>query len=489
MSAASTSIVPRVDLSGTWTDNFGLTGSNQQSAEIWQLAPGLSFTHDSPFEHAVLDYQARELYFTAGQYGDQHALIHSGSLFSDTKLIPQWFDLDLAGLRTQSAANPTQAVNNNYLFPTQNVANSTSGSIEPILRHSFRLLKIDAEYTRSFSHNQQQQGQPTDLFANSNVSDAQAGVASVDAKAPVTWSARYERTQTDYNLAGFQPYKNEIATADLGYLLTPSIRLLAHGGKESDPFLGVSTGGLGSTFWAAGFDWSPDKNNDLKVLAGRRFFGNSYEAHWRHQSRLLNVQANYTEQPATQDGLLASQSLTPQQAIQPLNIPGQQGFVRVSPDVFLQKQLDARVALTGRLTAVGVTIESQQRTYITVNGVQVPQSGGAVADDRERSVSVFATRRLGPVTQAQLIASYSNVDLREGTGYQYKDKLVTASISRRLGAWTALSLLAEHDERSGGITPYKVNMVTLDFNMTFGHTPGQGPMGTSSITGGGLISP
>ena len=490
LSAASTSVVPRVDVSGTWTDNLGLATTDHQSAEVWQLAPGLTFAHDSPLEHALLDYEAREIYFTGGPSGDQHELVHTGTLFSDTKLIPQWFDLNLAALRTQSAANPTQPVstNSNYLFPTQNVANRTTGSAQPILRHTFRLFKIDAEYTRSFTHNQQLAGQPqtNELLANSNNNNVLALISSVDAKAPLTWDAKYQRTRTDYNIPGFPRFLNESAGADLGVHLTADIRLLANGGKESNPFEGVSAGGLGATYWAGGLDWSPDAHNDLKVLAGHRFFGKSFEAHWRRDSRLLNLQVNYTELPTTEDAVLTSQALSPQQTVQPINIPGQTGFVRTTPDVFLNKQLDARLAITGHLTSVGVAVESQKRSYITVNGVQVSQSSAVGVDDSERGVSAFATRRLGPLTTVQVTASLNKVNLREGGAYDYTDKRFTARVSRRLGAWTSLILLAEHDQWSGGLNAYKVNIVTLDFNMTFGHVPGQSPMGTGSLGGGGL---
>jgi uncharacterized protein (PEP-CTERM system associated) len=489
LSAASTAVVPRVDVSGTWTDNLGLATTGQQSGEIWQLAPGLNFSHDSPLEHATLDYEAREIYFTGGPNGDEHNLVHSGTLFSDSKLIPQWFELDLAALRTQSASNPTQPAssNSNYLFPVQNVANRTTGSVEPILRHAFRLFKIDAEYTRSFTHNQQLVGQPQSgvSLANSDNGNARATISSVDAQAPLTWDAKYQRTQTDYNIPGYPRFLSESAGADLGVRLTTDIRLVADGGKESNPLEGVSAGGLGATYWAAGLDWSPDRYSDLKVVAGHRFFGKSFEAHCWRQSRLLNLQVNYTEMPTTEDAQLTSQSLIPQQTLQPINIPGQPGFVRPTPDVFLQKALDARLAITGHLTSIGVAVQSQKRSYITVNGVQVSQSGAVGVDDSQRGVSVFATRRIGPLTEAQITASLNKVDLREGGAYGYTDKRLTARLSHRLGAWTSLILLAEHDQWSGGISAYKVNIVTLDFNMTFGQVPGQSPMGTGSLGGGG----
>jgi hypothetical protein len=460
---AATSIVPRIGLTGLWTDNMNLSSGDQMSSgAIWQIRPGVNFTHESPREFAKLDYQMSAVFFSGGN----HQVFHAADLFSESQLISDWLFLDLWGLRTQSAANPAQPVSTNYLFPTDNLANRTSGSIAPILRRTFRLARVEAKYTRSFAQNQPVASQNRPL-ANSNARDSDITLTSVDPDAQMTWSTRYLRQQEDFNVANSSRYLNERAEAELGLAITSSVRLLARGGKESDPRDGIGRGGLGAASWAGGFVWRPDKRTELRALAGKRFYGNSYEALWRHEGRMLNLEVTYHEEPTTQDSLLAQQSITASQAI--IIVPGVPDFVRISPDVFLLKGLSAQARLTGRITKIGLAFTAEQRSYLTVGGVK-PPGGGVGTADRDRTATAFMTRRLGPLTEVQLAATFADVHLRDAT--EYNDKRYSVRLSHRLLVRTTLSLIADHIERTQANNGYKANLVGLSVDTVFGDTPG-----------------
>src|SRR5262249_5105191 len=134
-------------------------------------------------------------------------------------------------------------------------------------------------------------------------------------------------------------------------------------------------------------------------------------------------------------------------------------------DVFLLKGLSAQAKITGRLTEIGVAFTFQQRHYLTVNGLP-PAVAGLGVDDRDRAVTAFVTRRVGPLTDIGIQASFADDRLRDGS--QYKDKRYTARLSRQLGIRTTLTLSADHSERTQTLQGYKANLVILSINMAFG---------------------
>jgi hypothetical protein len=447
-----TSVQPRFTATAGWTDNIDLAPPGQEtSGELWQLLPGLRAGYDSSVEHATLDYQLRALFFSGGH----HDIFHQGSLYSTTQLLPEWLFLDIGGQRTQGSGDPAIPVNLDYLFPANNIANFTAGTLRPGIRHVFRWARVDATFTRGFAD----QAQVNAPSVRSNEHDAAITVATPDAKnARFTWSTSYQRQQVDYDIVGADTFRYEAATAELGWRMTPSLQLLARGGKESDPRSGVDVGGLGSPFWAGGFDWSSGPRDELKLLVGHRFYGTSYEARWRRQTRLFALDANYTEQPASQDALLVQQNLAAPLVV---FVPGTLAFTRVSADIFLDRRLYATAALVGRLTDIGVSVESEQRTYLS----------GAVGSDRERSVTVYLSRRLGALTEGKLLATVGQVNLLEGSLFEYTTQRYLASISRHLSRWSSVRLAAEHVQQTGQLLVFRANIVTLNFDLAVGGNP------------------
>jgi hypothetical protein len=405
--------------------------------------------------------------------GGDTELIHTGSLLSTTKLIPDWFDLDLGGQRVQGIADPYLPANTQYLFATNNLADYTSGFVKPSLRHTFRLARVEASYMRGISSDQQL-GVANPLQYKSNQRSAVFNVSSVEHDARVTWTAGYQRQQVDYEQPNKEQFRYENASAELGVLVAGSVRLVGRGGKESDPQLGIDAGGLGSTYWAGGFDWSPGPRDELRLLVGHRFFGKTYEGLWKRQSRLLNLEVTYHEQPTTQDSMLLGQPLTPPVVV----VPGTNGFTRLSQDVFLDKLLSGAATVTGRITQIGISVTSEQRSYYSIGGIQTPAALGY--EDTQRAATLFASRRLGPLMELHLSGSVGRVDLREAGQNSYNTQQVAAALTRRMGRRASLYMRAQHTKQSGQTTAYKVDLVSVGVNMTFGTAPATGAGATEN---------
>ena len=235
---------------------------------------------------------------------------------------------------------------------------------------------------------------------------------------------------------------------------------------------------------------------------GKRFYGTSYEGLARHTSRILELSASYLEQPTTEDNRYVAGGLG--EAPLPLTptFPGNQvgpggnvvgpgagatgaigpgvlsDFARLTSDVFLLKELTARAALRGRVTSIGLTLTSEERQYITYNGVQVAGTGIVPPTDKTRGADLNITRRFGPKIDASLDASVSKVSLLEGGSY--REQRYTFTVTDRIGVRSSLVLRLDHDQRLGGIGEFKANMVALSFQLGV-----NGPTAGGGMPGGG----
>ena len=470
---AATTFVPSIGADAVWTDNLYLAPPGAEKAgEIYDVQPGLQFEHDSVREHATLDYTLYALFFS----GDKHDFLQDGKLVSITQVVPSWFELDLSGGRTQGAANPALPSNSQFLLPVSNLANYTTGRVTPLLKHDFRDFELQASYTRGFGDSGLANGQapPAGVAAvgssyRSNQRDAAFSVSSIDRNARLTWRADYQRDQADYESPYFLRYVDERANAELGLLTIPTLRLIARGGKESNPQNGLSQGGLQAPYWAGGFDWSQGPRDELRFLMGHRYFGRTYEASARRESRLLRLEVSYTEEPTTQDAMLMEQSSAAAPIVQ---VPGALGFTRLSPDVFLSKALSGAASITGRVTEIGLSVESDERTYYAF-GNPGPAGGFVNATagftDRQRSAALYVNRQLGPLMRLALSGTYGKDDLREGAVIGYNTQIYSAVLTRNLGQRSDLHLRVERYKQSGGSVAYTANIVSLGFKIFFGH--------------------
>jgi hypothetical protein len=459
---AQTIVVPHLGAGAAWTDNIELLPPEQaREAQIWQLLPGIYLKHDSKVFKGTLDYELQEYWYGGTQHG--RSTYQQGTLYAETQVAPEWLYLDLGGAISQSVVDPSLTPTLSSLFPTGNLANETLGSVTPILRHNFSAVQLLAQYSWGFIH-YQPIGAVAQTLPDADNQDGTFRLGSVDKEARITWDAAYLRQQTTYKDNVAPRWLYESAIADLGLLVAPTFRLLGQGGKESDLTKDVSAGGLTSTLWSAGFDWTPDELSEVRFTAGHRFFGNTYAGLIRHQSRLLTLQASYSEFPTTNAN--RQQPGAPPQDL--VTIPGVPSLQRVTQDVYLYKNLDARAALTGRLTEIGLDLIYSNQDYITQNGVPLP--AGVPLRDEFRSATLYMTRRLGAQLQAVADATFSHTDLREAGDVKYDDRHFIARLDDQLGLRTTLTLQYDYWQRTGSQL-FKVNMVTLKANMTFGNGP------------------
>jgi hypothetical protein len=452
---AETHFAPRFGVDATYVDNIALAppGADKDSELIWQARPGLSFTHYSERIQAFADYTFQAVHFTEDSHTETYNQAQVGLL---GEVLRDWFYVDVGGTQSQASVDPTGRTNVGNLFQVGNIADVRTWYATPILHHTFRWVDVNATYTRARVDYAEANDLTTlNIQDDSDSNTTTVTLASVDPESTFTWRAGYVREDVDYDVG--LPYRNDRATAELGYRVTAPLRLLVQGGKESDPRIRSDEGGLDTSSWAAGFDYRAGLRMEVRALAGHRFFGNSYEFLWRYTGRMLEGSVTYTEAATTDSQQRVLTGVTPPDGF-PTGIDPT--FNRLNNDVYVSKTLGGRIGIRGRLTDIFVSLTSEEREYV----------GGLTGlEDKFYGASVQLTRRLGPRLNLLASAGYTKSNLREGT--DYSEALYNVTLARQLGTRTALTFSANRVDRSS-TQGYNANWIVLGFTMNFG-APGE----------------
>jgi uncharacterized protein (PEP-CTERM system associated) len=450
---AELEMTPRLGLTAVWMDNVDLAQSPtpKQEEYIGQITPGLHLEQSGQRVNTYLDYEAQALFYEKNS--DRDEIFHHGDLGLSVEAVPDWFFVDVGGRYAQSIVDPAQPANRGNLFGVGNLIDTASATITPALRHTFGKVDLVADYTRGFVDYRDTLDDGAAIPAQAEDSDneeANFSLGSSDRGAFVTWLARYRWERVEYDTV--LPFEYERADGEIGLRVTNSLRLIGRGGVESDPTQLVATGGLEESFWDAGFSWSRDEGNELRLLVGERFFGTSYEALLRLSGRFLTAEFGYNQDPTTQSQRFALRELPTAMDPEPVADPV---FGRVDAETFLSKRLYGELGLKGRFTEIRLLVTSEEREYVRLAGIE----------DRFRSVELSASRRFGARTTGEIGASVMKADLREGGSFD--EDLYRISLSRELGQRTELVLAGYHLERSGDLQNYDSNWVSLGLQMTF----------------------
>ena len=95
------SIVPRVSLTGTLTDNVFLSDANKRSEQTTEISPGIRVSADGSRVKAYFDYSRRETLYAQNTSvrTSQNAL----NTFGSVEAIDNWAFLDFSGTVSQQA--------------------------------------------------------------------------------------------------------------------------------------------------------------------------------------------------------------------------------------------------------------------------------------------------------------------------------------------------------------------------------------------------
>lgn len=258
-------VVPRVSISQTFTDNVNLASTGAQAEQITEVSPGIHIASAAGRLKGHLDYALRAIGYAQKAREDsfQNALDAVGQYEAVEKLLY----VDASGSISQQAirAFGTQAPAGSY--STVNRAEVSNYRLSPYLQGrlgdaaSF-VVRVTRLVTQS------------DSAAAPGTSSLQSSL-SVDGSNPnrsLGWLLDVSRTGVDYSAGRYT--EADLSDVGLSYAITRQLSLFVKAGIEANNYTSIDKQSYATN--DVGLKWTPSERTRVLASQGNRSFG---EAH------------------------------------------------------------------------------------------------------------------------------------------------------------------------------------------------------------------
>ncbi len=461
---------PRVQVSGTHTDNVALAGSGQERADtILELSPGIRIQGDGARVKLNLDYAWQSLtHLNESNTNSSYNMLNASA---NVEAIEKWFYLDAtAGITQQniSAFGP-QAVDNTSI--TGNRTTVSSYSFSPYIKGP---LGAVANY--ELRHNTFGSYSGMSVLSSNQTNEWVGMLRGTAPLALINWGFDYNRRSTDYT--NNTSADSESYRGSLYFNVDPQLMFSANAGFERN---NVLFGKQSGTTHGFGFRWTPEEWTSLVGERDQRLFGPSYSLLFNHRmpmsaldialtrdltstptvlftgmgTTLAQLLANSLPAPpaGTADNrLAAATSLLGASA----NLVPTIGFL--TNQIVLQRRLQASYALIGStnmltLSAFRSDTQAAAPGFSTVTDItnlgQIVQTGQTV--NWSHTISGLTS----------LMTSYAHVrSTSDGSAAQTSlQNILSLNLSTQLSPKTSASFGLRHVSFAGSPTDYRENAV------------------------------
>jgi uncharacterized protein (PEP-CTERM system associated) len=490
ITARGWTIVPRIGVTETLTDNINLSSTNQQSGLISELSPGIRIDARTARLKMFLDYQLNGIFYSTGDNGNQTQ--SALNAFGTLEAIDNWLFVDFSGQISQQVINPFGQQSASSIYNTGNTAQTQTYAVSPYIRGQLGgsadyFLRYNASYSNSGSND----------FSNVTLSQWLGQIRGNTRFQNLNWAVDGSQQNTNYSQVGNLPeqnYDDSRIRALLSYKLLADFRLSGSGGWESNNYQSRDNESQGT--YGGGFDWNPTERTQASGFWEHRFFGTGWNVLLNHRFPLSAIRYTDTKDVSlipnqltnTGLGTVYDQyfqifaSLIPdpvnrdtyvrnflnQAGIAP-NAQAINNYLTNRPQVQRNQQLS--VVFYGSrnsLTFLAARSNSQPLTRAP-NGLNgIVSEAGTVT---QQGYAVSFSHRLTPLTGLNLLASrQKNKGENDLTGRL--DTTLTyyqIGIATRLGAKTVGALNARHQDFNGSdlTIPYKENALIASVTMVF----------------------
>ena len=449
--ARNWSINPGVTLSGTYSDNVAPdSGEFDTSDFVTQINPQLRAALNGRRIQADLDYRMQNILYAKNKRSStyQQYLARAGA-----EVLPEHFFIDASSSLTQRIVNTNGVrVRNNYTI-TGNRTDQLTASIRPAWHQP---LGGSAEALLDYEHGlvRFDDGKVAGTTSDSRLDSASLTINSLSGERRLSWKINAQGQRIDYDDNAFDDVKLRHAGLLLGDQIIPAFTPLALLGYEDNDFGDrLSSTDPKGPFWALGFRWQPNARSELEVLAGRRFFGNTYRLNWRQRGRYLTSGLAYSEE-------IQGETTSALEGVSLIDNPGAYSnfALGVTGDVFLSKTTRASVEFTKSKTSIVITPFYRKREFEdsgqdeSVGGIDgtwawafAPRSTFTLSlywdktdarsgDDNQTFAysALELQRRLGKQSTASIEYSYTDAD-SDDKEVAYTENAITAQLTHWFG--------------------------------------------------------
>lgn len=475
----SFSVVPRLSVTETFTDNVSLTSTGRRAEQITDISPGLLISGDSGQVKVYFDYSLHETLYAKNSSGrrSQNVLNTSGTVVA----VENWAYLDFGGNISQQAISAfgTQSPSNLSINP--NVAETRSFRLSPYLRGR---LSTFADYEARYSLT-------ANRSASVQASDVTTGeaVVKLNGRSPsgsLGWAVDASRQNIDYS-AGRSTQADRV-NATLTYPVNPQLNFSVTGGQEANNFTTVDRK---SSFTSGfGINWIPWDSTKLSAFRQNRSFGESHTISFEHRtprtvwrfsdskdisvtpsgngltglgstydlyfSQFASIEPDPILRAALVNNFLQANAINPNTSVV-------SGFLTSAAS--LQRRQDISFALLGlrdTVTVIANRSEGSRLDSVAVANDDLANSGSV----RQNGISVSYAHRLTPDASLNVLASVQKAT--DGLGLQNTStKSVNVSLSTRLTRQSTAVLSARRVVFGSTTSPYTESAITGALNVQF----------------------
>ena len=305
-SAAEWRLTPSLNLTETYTDNVTLNdGSDLESDWVSQINPALSLAGKGKKLELTFGYRMQNIFYASDS--DRNNTNHQLSTNLKAALAPHWLFLDASGSLSQQVLSPDEKISIGNIGVVSGREDVLTASISPYIT-----TRLSNRVLGNFRFTHDRVAYSGNTATDSSSDRITLSLQSAKAFGSWTWGLRYtEQNIKYYEQSVAQKRENQKrrdTMLDLGYQLSPRIRLTGQSGYEENEFqLAANAEPPQGRYWTLGAVWSPSTLTTLSVSGGERYFGRTWKLDWVHQARSSSWQLSYDENLTSQRQLQLEQ--------------------------------------------------------------------------------------------------------------------------------------------------------------------------------------
>ncbi len=475
----SFSVVPRLSVTETFTDNVALASTGRRAEQITDISPGIVISGNSGRAKVFFDYSLHETLYAQNSSGrrSQNALNTTGTF----EAVENWAYLDFGGNISQQAISAFGVQSPSNLSINPNFAETRSFRLSPYLRGRLSTF-ADYEARYTLTTNRSASALVSDVTTNEALVKLGGRVPSVN----LGWALDASRQNIDYRPG--RSTQSDRVNATLTYPINPQLNFSVTGGQEANNFTTVDRK---SAFTSGfGINWIPRETTKLSAFRQNRSFGESHTVSFEHRtprtvwrfsdskditvtpigngltvlgstydlyfSQFASIEPDPILRAALVNNFLQANGINPNTSVV-------SGFLTQAAS--LQRRQDFSFGLLGlrdTLTFIANRSDGSRLGSVGLANDDLANSGAV----RQNGISVSYAHRLTPNASFNVLASLQKAT--DGFGLQNTStKSVNVSVSTRLTRQSTAVLSARRVVFENSTSPYTESAVTGALNVQF----------------------
>lgn len=272
-SAQTITVVPRVSVTETLSDNVTLSTANRLSEQTTEIAPGVRVTVNGARLKTYFDYSLSHIAYAQGTSGNRNQ--NTLNTFGTLEAVEGRAYLDFSGNISRQAVSAfgTQSFNN--IAVNVNQTEVSTYRVSPYVRGRLGgVADVDARISRSVSTSD------GNAASNSATTDSSVKLSNTEAFRSLGWYAQASRQRVDYS--GGRPTENDNVSLGLTYTINSQLNLFADAGHESSNYSNIDKQGFSTN--TIGLNWRPSGRTNITASRGNRSFGRTHNLSVEHRS-------------------------------------------------------------------------------------------------------------------------------------------------------------------------------------------------------------